>query len=95
MARALADSWGALGSDLFSIPRVNFIESDEGFSVETLGRTGLRAVEGDRTMCVNSEILCPASPTPRALCRVRIDRARAAWPPHAESAPDPSGRYQM
>jgi hypothetical protein len=42
---------------LFTIPRVNVIESDEGFSVEVLGRTGLLYSEGDRSLRVNSEVL--------------------------------------
>ena len=42
---------------MFSEPRVNVIESDEGFSVEVLGRTGLLYVEGDRKMRVDSEVL--------------------------------------
>lgn len=42
---------------MFSIPRVNVIESDEGFSVEVLGRTGLRYTEGERTLFVDSEVL--------------------------------------
>jgi hypothetical protein len=42
---------------LFFIPRVNVIESDEGFSVEVPGRTQLRYTEGPRTMIVDSEVL--------------------------------------
>jgi hypothetical protein len=41
---------------MFSIPRTNVIESDTGFSVEVLGRTGLRYREGDRVMHVDSEV---------------------------------------
>lgn len=42
---------------MFSEPRVNVIQSDEGFSVEVLGRTGLLYSEGDRHLRVNSELL--------------------------------------
>jgi hypothetical protein len=35
----------------------NFITSDAGFSVEVLGRTGLRYREGFRRLFVDSEIL--------------------------------------
>ena len=41
----------------FSIPRTNVIESDEGFSVEVLGPTGLRYVELGRTLRLDSEML--------------------------------------
>ena len=41
----------------FSFPRVNVIESDSGYRVEVLGRTGLRYTEGARTMFIDSEIL--------------------------------------
>jgi hypothetical protein len=47
---------------MFSTPRVNLIESDEGFSVEVLGRTGLTYVDGGKAMFVDSEVLvAPAS----------------------------------
>jgi hypothetical protein len=36
---------------------VNVIESDEGFSVEVLGRTGLKYTEGDDEFFVDSEVL--------------------------------------
>jgi len=42
---------------MFQIPRVNVIESDEGFSVEVLGRTGLRYSEGNRWLRIDSEVL--------------------------------------
>jgi Immunity protein 74 len=44
---------------VFSIPRVNVIESDTGFSIEVLGRTGMRYHEGERTLLVDSEVLAP------------------------------------
>lgn len=42
---------------MFSTPRPNLYESSEGFSVEVLGRTGLRYREGEREMFVDSEVL--------------------------------------
>ena len=42
---------------MFSIPRVNVIESDTGFSVEVLGRTGMKYREGDKCLFVDSEVL--------------------------------------
>jgi hypothetical protein len=42
---------------MFKIPRVNVIESDEGFSVEVLGRTGLKYIQGNNTLFIDSEIL--------------------------------------
>ena len=62
----------------FSIPRVNVIESDEGFSVEVLGQTGLRYVEGARAMFVDSEVL--AGPAGLVMYTSSIKR----WdPPHS------------
>jgi hypothetical protein len=42
---------------MFKIPRVNVIESDEGFSVEVLGRTGLLYIEGEKSIKIDSEVL--------------------------------------
>ena len=42
---------------MFKIPRVNVIESDEGFSVEVLVPNGLKYTEGDKTLSVFSEFL--------------------------------------
>jgi hypothetical protein len=42
---------------MFREPRVNVIESDEGFAVEVLGRTGLRYSEGSRSVKVDSEVV--------------------------------------
>ena len=41
----------------FTEPRVNVIESDTGFSVQVLGRVGIRYVEHGRTTFVDSEVL--------------------------------------
>jgi hypothetical protein len=42
---------------MFFEPRVNVIESNEGFSVETLGITGLRYRRGDRSLFIDIEVL--------------------------------------
>ena len=57
--------------------RVNLIESDEGFSVEVLGRTGIRYTEHGRSMLIDSEVLTTANIAvyPK---RMRWDGARAA-----------------
>jgi hypothetical protein len=44
-------------SEEFHAPRVNVIASSEGFSVEVLGRTGLRYVESGRSATIDSEVL--------------------------------------
>ncbi len=44
---------------MFTAPRINVIESDSGFSVEVLGRTGIRYGEKDRSVFVDSEVLAP------------------------------------
>jgi hypothetical protein len=41
----------------FSKSRPNFVESEDGFSVEVLGRTGLRYAERGRSLFVDSEAL--------------------------------------
>jgi hypothetical protein len=42
---------------VFKSPRTNVFESDEGFSIEVLGRTGILYREGKRKLVVDSEIL--------------------------------------
>jgi hypothetical protein len=44
---------------MFSIPGVNVIQSDEGFSIEALGRAGMKHQEGQSSFFVNSEVLVP------------------------------------
>jgi hypothetical protein len=44
-------------SEQFRVPRVNVIESSQGFAVEVLGRTGLRYKEGGRDLFIDSEVL--------------------------------------
>ena len=46
---------------MFSAQRTNVIEGDRGFSVEVLGRTGLRYVEGERSLHIDSEVLAGSS----------------------------------
>jgi len=41
----------------FSRPRPNVIESDAGYSVERVGRDGLRYQEGGRSILISSEML--------------------------------------
>jgi hypothetical protein len=44
-------------SEQFRLPRPNVIESDRGFSVEVLGRTGLRYSVGSKVIDVGAEVL--------------------------------------
>jgi hypothetical protein len=64
---------------MFRVPRVNVIESDEGFSVEVLGRTGLLYKEGPKSMNIDSEVL--ASPGGIAV----IKKSIRAWDPPYEN----------
>ena len=64
----------------FSSPRPNLITSDSGFSVEVLGRTGLRYTEDDRTMLIDSEVLARHG---IALYRSSLRR----WEPPSDSLP--------
>jgi hypothetical protein len=41
---------------VFRSPRANLIESDEEFSVEVLGRTGIMYREADHAMFVDAEV---------------------------------------
>ncbi len=45
------------GNIMFHIPRTNVIQSDSGFSVEVLGRTGIMYSENSRTIKIDSEVL--------------------------------------
>ena len=65
---------------MFHTPRVNVIESDAGFSVEILGRTGLEYRESDKVLLVESEILMTDVPT----VAIWKDHIRAWQPPHEE-----------
>ena len=44
-------------NEQFHFPKVNVIESSEGFAVEVLGRTGLRYTEVGHDLFVDSEVL--------------------------------------
>ena len=71
---------------MFKVPRVNVIESDEGFSVEILGRTGLLYTEGVRSMRIDSEI---ANATTIAVIKDSIQ----TWnPPHENEVIDKNKR---
>jgi hypothetical protein len=63
---------------MFRTPRVNVFESDEGFSIEVLGRTGLLYTEGPKSMLIDSEVL--ASPGGIAIIKKSIH----AWNPPYE-----------
>jgi hypothetical protein len=41
----------------FSEPEPNVIETSTGFTVRVLGRTGMRYVEGGRSVRIDSEVL--------------------------------------
>jgi hypothetical protein len=43
----------------FKQPRVNVFVSDEGFSVEFLGRNGIEYKKGEKSMRVDTEMLVP------------------------------------
>jgi hypothetical protein len=76
---------------MFSIPRVNVIASDEGFSVEVLGRAGLRYEEGDRTVVVDSEVLA-VGPYTMVIYPARLTH----WdPPHADDEIDAHARQKI
>jgi hypothetical protein len=67
---------------MFKVPRVNVIESDEGFSVEILGRTGLLYTEGVRSIRIDSEV---ANATTIAVIKDSIQ----TWnPPHENEVID-------
>ena len=63
---------------MFHIPRANVIESDTGFSVEILGRTGIEYRESDKVLFIESEILMTDLPT----VAIWKDHIRAWQPPH-------------
>jgi hypothetical protein len=68
--------WTAM-PEKFSLPRPNLIESDAGFSVEVLGRTGMKYVEQGKTMSIYTEVLA----TPGAM--VLYGSSLKGWePPH-------------
>lgn len=71
---------------MFKIPRVNVIESDEGFSVEVLGQRGLRYTEGEKSLRVSSEMLASDWDTAMVVYKSSICR----WdPPHSHETINP------
>ena len=70
-------------------PRVNLVESDEGFSVEVLGRTGILYKERDHVMFVDSEVLARSG---IAVWKNTIQRWRE---PHQHEAVDEAKRAQI
>ena len=44
-------------AERFSEPEPNLIASSSGFSVRVLGRTGMRYIEGPRSVWIDSEVL--------------------------------------
>lgn len=77
---------------MFSIPRVNVIASDEGFSVEVLGRVGIRYEEGGKTIFVDSEVLASGAP---AAMIVYPSGIRHWDPSYADEVPDPATRERI
>ena len=72
---------------MFGSPRVNLYESDEGFSVEVLGRTGLRYRENNKSMFIDSEVLL--GPSGMAVYKTSIQK----WdPPNEKEAIDDAKR---
>jgi hypothetical protein len=63
---------------MFHQPRVNVIQSDTGFSIEFLGRTGFEYRESDKRMHIESEILDTEIPT----VAIWKDWIRAWKPPY-------------
>ena len=75
---------------MFTSPRPNLYESSDGFSVEVLGRTGLRYRERGRQMFVDSEVL--TGPSGMALYKDTIEK----WDsPHEDVAMTDSDRARI
>jgi hypothetical protein len=73
---------------MFSRTSPNVIDSDEGFSVELLGRTGLVYWEGKRSMRIVSEVLS-------ASLMVAAPTIRAWNPPYEKEPIDDERRKQI
>jgi hypothetical protein len=69
---------------------VNVVESDAGFYVEVLGRTGLRYVENGKSMFIDSEAL--ATPGAMVLYRASIKKWQA---PHESDAVEEDDRSRI
>jgi len=75
---------------VFFTPRVNVVESDEGFSVEVLGPEYVLYVDGPRSLHVDSEYLM--SPTALVIYPSSIKR----WdPPHSTEVIDQATRERI
>lgn len=75
---------------MFVIPRPNVIQSDEGFSVEVLGRTGLLYTESSRQLHIDSEVL--AGPSGLLIYEASIK----SWnPPHEREIIDGAKRESI
>jgi hypothetical protein len=75
---------------VFSIPRVNVIESDEGFSVEVRGPNCVRYTDGSRSADVFSEWLTGEVPM------VIYPKSVKRWnPPHSREAIDEPVRMRI
>jgi len=55
--RTILDRQRVARSEHFTSPRPNLIESDDGFAIEVLGRTGLRYSESGKSVWIDSEVL--------------------------------------
>lgn len=77
-------------TEWFSEPRPNLIEGESLISVEVLGRTGIRYVEGERSALVDSEVL--AEPDAIVAYRNSIKGWNA---PHESDALDDVDRERM
>jgi hypothetical protein len=74
---------------LFYSPSPNLFESDEGFSVEVLGRTGLRYRENGKSAFVDSEVMATAE-------MVVWKQSIRKWdPPHETEVIDDKGRERI
>lgn len=77
-------------TEWFFEPRANVIQSDEGFSVEVLGRTGMRYSECGKTAFIDSEVLAE----PDAI--VAYKNSIKHWePPHESEAIDANDRERI
>ena len=66
---------------MFTSPRPNLYENSGGFSVEVLGRTGLRYSESGRQMFVDSEVV--TGPSGMAVYKDTMQK----WDPPYDSFP--------
>jgi hypothetical protein len=75
---------------MFKIPRINVIESDEGFSIEMIGMFKVKYSEGDKTLLIGSEPL--VGPAGLVLYPNLIKN----WdPPHSEQLIDENRRAKI